>query len=70
MTTSEIPQKGHPKDYFVHIKRHSLVSQKWGETCPKDPELKGDHLLAPLKMDQKWENQKVKRSIRFGQLSF
>ena len=32
MTTSMIQQKGLPKDYFVHIKRDSLVSQKWGET--------------------------------------
>ena len=29
MNTSVIQQKGLPKDYFVHIKGDSLVSQKW-----------------------------------------
>ena len=32
MTTSVMQQKGLPKDYFLHIKGDSLVSQKWGET--------------------------------------
>ena len=32
MTTSVIQQKGLPKDYVLHIKGDSLVSQKWGET--------------------------------------
>ena len=34
--TTVIQQKGLPKDYFLHIKGDSLVSQKWGET-PSDP---------------------------------
>ena len=52
-----------------------------GSQLPKGPELKGAHLLAPLrKMDQNWkakrskgqkdQNQKVKRSIRFGLVTF
>ena len=31
-TSSVVSQKGLPKDYFLHIKGDSLVSQKWGAT--------------------------------------
>ena len=36
MESTSVIQKGLPKDYFLHIKGDSLVSQKWGET-PSNP---------------------------------
>ena len=54
-----------PEDSWRNGSLDSLLSR------PKDLDIKGDHLLGPLlkMVKPKWENQKVKRSIRFGQVS-
>ena len=58
MTTSVIQPKGLPKDYCVHTKKNTLVSQKWGVTL--DPTTLGE-IGCP-----NWEFSWVARSVHLS----